>query len=583
MIAMLKNLWVYIPNSRRRHFFLLLLLMIFVSIAEVISIGSVIPFLGAVTDPNALLNNPHVREFAGRFNINSGSDLLIPLLIGFCATTLLAGFSRILLLAYGNKLSFATGSDLSIEIYRKTLYQPYISHISKNSSEIINGVSTKANGITYGVLLPIITLISSVIILLGVMSFLIFFNPLISLIAFFGFGSLYASVAIITSKNKKQNSTIIAKQSTKLIKCLQEGLGGIRDIIIDGSQDVYCKSYLDADRSLRNAQSKNQFLTQSPRYYVESIGMLFIAGLAYLVATQPMNYTSPILLLGVLALAAQRMLPILQQVYASVSLLQSTYTSLGDVLQLLNQPVPNYVGNNSAEKKIAYKEEISLCNVSFVYSKALVPVLQNINLKIQKGDRIGFIGPTGCGKSTLMDLIMGLLEPTSGELKIDGYSINGENKNLWHPLISHVPQSIYLSDSTIAENIAFGIPKNLIDFERVIESAKAADISGAIESFPQGYQTCVGERGVRLSGGQRQRIGLARALYKRADVIILDEATSALDEKTENKVMMGIDKLSKELTILIVAHRLTTLKNCTKIVKIKSGQIESICKYTDII
>jgi len=582
MIAMLKNLWVYIPNSRRRHFFLLLLLMIFVSITEVISIGSVIPFLGAVTDPNALLKNQDVREFAGRFNINSGSDLLIPLLIGFCTATLLAGVSRILLLAYSNKLSFATGSDLSIEIYRKTLYQPYISHIARNSSEIINSVSTKAHGITYGVLLPIITLISSVILLLSVMSFLVFINPLISLIAFFGFGSLYASIAILTSKNKKQNSTVIAKQSTKVIKCLQEGLGGIRDIIIDGSQDVYCKSYIDADKNLRNAQCKNQFLTQSPRYYVETIGMLFIAGLAYLVATQPMNYTSPILLLGVLALAAQRMLPILQQAYASVSLLQSTYTSLEDILQLLNQPVPNYVSTN-AEKKIAYKKEISLCNVSFIYSKELVPVLKNINLQIQKGDRIGFVGPTGCGKSTLMDLIMGLLEPTSGELMVDGISINRGNQNLWHPLISHVPQAIYLADITIAENIAFGVPKNLIDFERVMESAKAADISGAVESLPQGYQTLVGERGIRLSGGQRQRIGLARALYKRADVIILDEATSALDEETEKKVMMGIDKLSKELTILIVAHRLTTLKNCTKIVKINSGQIELICKYTNII
>lgn len=582
MLNMLKDLWSFIPKNGQKKFLILLLLMIFVSLVEVISIGSIIPFLSVITDPNILNRHPNLIAYLNKIGVKEGAGLLMPLLVAFFMATILACFSRIFFLAYSNKLSFKTGSDLGFEIYRRVLYQSYLTHVSTNTSEIINSISNKTHAIIYGVIMPSVVLISSVIILLSVLFFLIIVDPIVSITALCGFGLIYSVVAKLTAGRKRENSVIIAEKSTQVIKCLQEGLGSIRDIIIDRSQDIYCAAYAEVENGLRKAQYKNQLLIQSPRYIIESAGMLLIATLAYVITVQPGRYTNPILVLGVLAIAAQRMLPILQQAYASISLLQSTHASLKDVLKFLNQPAPGPSFVKSKDKMV-FKDEINLCNVSFKYSKELKPILKDLNLKIQKGDRIGFIGPTGCGKSTLMDVIMGLLEPTSGFISVDGNLITGGSQYLWYPCISHVPQGVYLSDGTVEENIAFGLPKSMIDRERVVESARAACISEAIESWPLGYQTIVGERGVKLSGGQRQRIGLARALYKRSELIVLDEATSALDEETEKKVMRGIDSLSPDLTILIVAHRLSTLKNCNKIVKMGSGKIESITDYIDII
>jgi ATP-binding cassette subfamily B protein len=286
--------------------------------------------------------------------------------------------------------------------------------------------------------------------------------------------------------------------------------------------------------------------------------------------------------LGALALGAQRLLPALQQAYASFSAIIGVEASLKDVLALLDQPLPEYL-NQLFPAPILFEKEIKLTNLSFSYTKDSPLVLENINLSILKGERIGFIGVTGSGKSTLIDIIMGLLSPTNGKLTIDQKILSRENQRSWQVRIAHVPQNIYLSDSTIEENIAFGIPVNEINHQRVKEAAKQAQIADMIDSSENGYQTLVGERGVRLSGGQRQRISIARALYKKADVLIFDEATSSLDTETEEVVMSAIDKLGENLTILIIAHRLTTLKGCDRIVKLDKDNKIHIGIYKDLV
>jgi ATP-binding cassette subfamily B protein len=292
--------------------------------------------------------------------------------------------------------------------------------------------------------------------------------------------------------------------------------------------------------------------------------------------------TTVIPVLGALALGAQRLLPTLQQMFSSYSTIKGSKSSFKDVVDLLDQPLPEYA-NQPLPTPILFKKEIKLINFNFRYTEDTPWILKNINLSLIKGERIGFMGVTGSGKSTLLDVIMGLLSSTDGQFIIDDQPINDKNIRAWQAHIAHVPQNIYLSDSTIEENIAFGIPKEQIIHQRVERAAQQAQISELIEGWKDGYQTFVGEQGVRLSGGQRQRIGIARALYKQADVLIFDEATSALDIETEQAVMEAIDDLERELTILIIAHRLTTLKGCDKIIKLDKNNVIHIVDYKEII
>jgi ATP-binding cassette subfamily B protein len=576
------RLWCHISSRRKAQFGLLLVLMVGASFAEILSIGAVLPFLAVLTAPKHVFEHPAAQYFIQILGISSAEQLLLPLTIVFGVAALTAGGMRLLLLWFSTRLSFATGADLSINMYRRTLYQPYAVHVARNSSEVINGISGKADGVIHAIIMPSLMLISSSVILIAILVALISIDPVIAMVTFGGFGVLYASIIWLTRKRLLKNSQLIAVKSTHVIKSLQEGLGGIRDVLIDGSQAAYCQIYRDADHPLRLAQGNNLFIGQSPRFGMEALGMLLIAVLAYVLAKQTDGIAKAIPVLGVLALGAQRLLPVLQQAYMAWSSIKGGQASLQATLELLEQPLPDYADQPMAEQ-LPFRQKISLVQLSFRYTPRTPFVLNKIDLNIVKGSRVGFIGTTGSGKSTLIDIVMGLLQPTEGVLEVDGQPITMANQRNWQAHIAHVPQSIFLADSTIEENIAFGIPKNQIDHGRVIRAAQQAQIADIIEKWPEQFQTVVGERGVRLSGGQRQRIGIARALYKQADVIIFDEATSALDTETEEAVMQAIAGLSENLTILIIAHRLTTLKNCTEIVELGNSEITRIGTYREIV
>jgi ABC-type multidrug transport system fused ATPase/permease subunit len=580
--SLLKRLWQHISQRRRGQFGLLLVLMILASFAEILSIGAVLPFLGVLTAPERIFQLPVAQPIIQILNLTEPKQLLLPLTVAFGATALITGIMRLVLLWASTRLSFATGADLSISIYQRTLYQPYAVHCARNSSEVINGISGKANGVIYSIIVPALTLISSSIMLITILIALLLVQPVIALAAFSGFGLIYAVIIRFTRKQLMVDSLCAARETTQVIKSLQEGLGGIRDVLIDGSQAAYCQIYRNADLPLRRAQGNGLFISASPRYGMEALGMMLISALAYSLAQQTDGIAKAIPIIGALALGAQRLLPVLQQAYGAWTQINSGQVSLKDTLELLDQPLPDYAYQPIAEK-LSFKHNISLKDLDFRYSPQMPYVLRQINLSIAKGSRVGFIGTTGSGKSTLLDIVMGLLEPTDGWLLIDNQKVTPSNHRAWQAHIAHVPQAIFLADSTIEENIAFGIPKNQIDHFRVRQAAQQAQISESIELWPQQYQTFVGERGVRLSGGQRQRIGIARALYKQADVIIFDEATSALDNETEQAVMKAIEGLSQDLTVLIIAHRLTTLKNCTQIVELGEGGIRRVGSYTDIV
>jgi ATP-binding cassette subfamily B protein len=579
---MLNKLWSHLTKRRQIQFWLLLALMVLASIAEIISLGSLLPFLGVLTDPEGVYQYKIIQPLIQALEITNANQLILPLTIVFISAILLSAITRIALLYVMTRLSFATGADLSVNIYRRTLYQDYSVHLSRNSSELINGIIAKTNTAISGVIAPILTIISSVIMMVGIMTALLMINTKIALIASAGFVTIYLIVVFYTRKKLEENSQCIASQSTLMIKSLQEGLGGIRDVLIDGSQDFYCNLYRKSDLPLRRASGDNQFIGGSPRYIVEAIGMILIVVLAYIFSQKDASVDNIIPVLGVLAFGAQRLLPALQQAYGSYSLIKGSKKSFNDVINLLEQPLPEYMEQPQV-LPMTFKRQIVLKNISFRYSKESPLVLKNINLAVDRGSRIGIVGVTGSGKSTLIDIMMGLIQPTRGEMIIDNNTINNHNKRAWQAHIAHVPQDVYLSDGTIEENIAFGIPKEEVCYSKVKSAAKGANLTELIDKLDDGYQTHVGERGAKLSGGQRQRIGIARALYKDSDILFFDEATSALDNQTEKMIMDFVQGLDKKLTIIIIAHRITTLRDCDHIVIMNKDKTISMGGYSDLI
>jgi ATP-binding cassette, subfamily B, bacterial PglK len=573
LLGMFRGLWKHLDIRRRLQLFLVFILIIFAALLEVVSLGSVVPFLTAISSNNKYLIPSEV--FDGVFSLFGWSMyehqiLLFSLLFGISAV--LAGVARLLLLWAQTRLSFSVGADFSVMIYEKTLYQPYAIQISRNSNEIISGVTTKANCMVMNAIYPILTIVSSMLIMIGILGVLFKISPIVALASCIGFGGIYFFIVVFTRKQLVKDSLKISKESDEVLKTLSHGLGGIRDVLLDGTQPYFIQAYQNSELALRRALANTQLISSSPRFIVESLGMFLIATLSYVLTDGSAGVDHAVPILGALALGAQRLLPLLQQIYANWSAIRAGQHSVLDALNLLDQQMPLNLASNSSER-IRFNESLEFKNVSFRYVNSSKWAIKDLSIKFPKGGCIGIIGATGGGKSTLADLIMALLHPEVGEMTVDGQRITQLNQRLWQSQVAHVPQNIFLSDATILENIAFGVPYDEIDQFRVENAAKMAQIHEVIASLEDGYLTRVGERGVKFSGGQRQRIAIARALYKRAEVIVFDEATSALDSQTESQVMTQIYRLRKNITIFIIAHRHSTLEGCTEIIEVNDGMV----------
>ena len=582
LLNLLVRLWNHLSRRRRRQFGLIVVLMTVSAFAEVISLGAVLPFIGILVAPDRVFNHPFVEDVTQVLGITSVDQLVFFLTCVFIVAALIAGAVRILLLWASTRLSFASGADLGIEVYRRTLYQPYRVHAARNSSVVISGITNKINDVVFMVLLPVLTLITSTVLLLAIVLALIAIDPMVASVAAVGFGVSYLLIGWMSRRRVHRHSQRITYEQTQVVKALQEGLGGIRDVLLDGTQPFYRDIYRQADLPLRRAQGDIVFIGGSPRYFMETLGMVTIAGLAYSLSLQVGGIATALPVLSALALGAQRLLPALQQAYGAWTAITGCHATLADTIELLDQPLPMEQWQ-PVPAPLLIKKAICFDAVRFRYTDDDPWVLDGLNLVISKGTRVGFVGSTGSGKTTTLDLLMGLLEPTEGELLVDDQPLSGNRLRAWQRSVAHVPQSIYLADATLAENIAFGVPAEAIDMERVRQAAGQAQIADFIEKSSEGYQAYVGERGVRLSGGQRQRIGIARALYKQASVLVLDEATSALDNATEQLVIDAIGALNSDLTILLIAHRLTTVQKCDFIVELDHGRVVAQGTYEQLL
>jgi ABC-type multidrug transport system fused ATPase/permease subunit len=574
----------HVPKSQKLQLGGLGFLMLLVSFAEVVSLGAVIPFLGVLMSPEKVYGHPFAQPFMSLFSIESPRSLILPLTLMFIGAALIAGTLRILLIRIQATLSATMGSSFSVQVYERILQQPYEIHVARNSSEALADVR-KAQELVGNLIQPLLIIVSSLLILTAVIVSLLIIEPIITIAVFLGFGFIYACVVFLTRRNLATNSKVISNQSGLFNKAIQEGIGGIRDILIGGNQSIFVKQYEAAVFPLQSALASNSVIAAIPRYGIESLGITLIASIAYLMfinAPEQDGMTVAIPVLGAIALGAQRIFPLLQQIYVALVSLRGSCVSNQEALAILAKPLPEHASQINFIP-IQFEREIQLIDLGFRYSTSGPWIFRDLNLSFRQGSSIGIMGSTGSGKSTLLDVLMGLLSPTEGCICVDGSRLGPKELRAWQSRISHVPQSIFLADSSVGENIAFGVPLELIDWRRVQEVAKGAQIHQTIVNWPQGYKTVVGERGVRLSGGQRQRIGIARALYKKSSLIIFDEATSALDNETEREVMEAIHGLGEEVTIFIIAHRLSTLKDCDRVLEIANGSVKFDGFYEDMI
>jgi ATP-binding cassette, subfamily B, bacterial PglK len=573
LIQELRQLLSYLNRRRRYQLAFLMILMVLSSLSEVVSLGAVLPFLGALSNANLLLTNLKLKPILSFFDIQTSSELVTTLAFLFISAVILASIVRILTINIQTRLAATISSDLSCQIYQKTLLQSYEFHVKQNSSDLINSVTEDTRQLTNSILIPLVSSVSTSFVALGLIIGLFWIDTMVAIFSVIILGGAFIFIYQLRRNLLLKNSKTLVKNSQEQIKIVQESLGGIRDVLLGGNQDFFQMAYKQADLPYRQALASNTVIGVTPRYIIEPIAMTAMAILA-LTLGRDGDFSLAVPILGSLALGANRLLPALQQTFASLVKMQGARASLKRILVGLQRAV-DPLQNWNPEEGLGLNKELRLENVWFRYSDETDWVLKNLNLIIKAKTTVGFIGTTGSGKSTTADLILGLLTPQKGSILVDEQPLQGEKLRQWQGTISHVPQSIFLSDATIAENIAFGIAKEKINFEQVHKATKLAQLDKFIETLPAQYDTFVGERGIRLSGGQRQRIGIARALYGKASVIVFDEATSALDNETEREVMAAIEGLSHQFTIILIAHRLSTLQNCDQIFEFEKGLVIS--------
>lgn len=576
------NVFYFLEKNKKFKFLWLVILITCSSLMEALSIGVVVPFLSVLIDPSMILvraDNYFIPIDVSDYSIDEiRSFLFLALIFVF----VFSGVFRLLVLRFQTRFGMEIGTDLCVTVYRNILYFRYDEIISKNSSEIL-AVLQKARDLVGYIVLPSLIVISSSFMAIFICFTLIIIEPIVASLSFLGFGFLYLLASRMYRPFLVENSKAYAGEMIASNKLIQEAIGGFRDIVIDGSQQIYVDEFHASISNMQSAAASNAIMSQTPRLLIETLGILIISGVSFLMLKMGYVFASLIPTLGAMVLGAQRLLPLFNQLYAAFSSMRGGAQSVIEVLGYLPASVPIDAIDSGLPDRVVFNKLIRLEDVAFTYSADRQLVLKGVNGCIPRGSIIGVIGETGSGKSTLTDLIMGLLVPTGGQIVIDGSSLDQDNIAHWRASVSHVPQSVFLADSSILENIALGSNKADIAFDRVVEAAEVAQLSDVIESLPNGYFTIVGERGVRLSGGQRQRIGIARAVYKRSKLLVLDEATSSLDNATEDAVMNAIHLMGDQMTIVIIAHRLSTLKNCHEVWEIKDGLINRTLDYAEVL
>lgn len=586
MFNMIKELFSLLSRQQVRQFYGLQVLVVIMAFTELLGIASIAPFMALVGDIS-LLHQEGVYSKLYQFSgINSPVDFVFAagclVLLMLTISTIVSMLTTWRLAVYGASV----GTELADRLYSYYMQQSWLFHASGSSAQLTKQVSTEANRISGGIIQPLMSLNAKLVLALFISVSIFIYNPIIALAGIFAFVLAYIIMYKLVRKSLILNGRRLSEVSTQRFRLMNEGFGGIKDVLLLDRKYDFIDRFTEEGGLQARAQGTNNTISLVPRFFVELLAFgAMISLVLVLIKSYDGNLGQVLPVLAIYALACFKLLPALQQIYSSITQIKGDSAAFEAVKEDLQQSKinQNELNEKTVSPKLKFEQQIKLDNITFAYPNKQNYALNNVSISIPINHVIGIVGSSGSGKSTLIDIILGLLPPQSGHIYIDDTLITGNNIRGWQNNLGFVPQSIFLSEGSIAENIAFGISANEIDYNQVLKAIELAHLTELVEELPKGLHTKVGERGVQLSGGQRQRIGIARALYNQADVLIFDEATSALDGITEKIIMDAIHDFSGQKTIIMIAHRLKTVEKCDIIYLMEKGSIIDQGTYKELV
>jgi len=576
MLKIIIEFFLLLTPTQRKQFYLLQVLVIIMSLAEIVSIVSIVPFMTIVGDPSVLEKDNLLSILFLKSNIDDPYEFIFYLgfivLATLAIATLVSMFITWRLTMFANKV----GIEIGDRLYTYYLNQDWLFHTIGNSSNLTKKIANETTRVTIEILVPLMLMNSRIVLTFFILLLIFLHDPLILILFLLVFTLSYIILFKFVRKQLVINGKNISNMFLERFKLMSEGFGGIKEVLLLGRSNYFKERFIKAGNKLSYSLGINRTIALAPRYFMELLGFATMIGLVlYLIKNSQGNLGIILPILSAYALAGMKLLPALQQIYHSIAQVKGNISAY----ETIQEDLKNSNATETSQKVETNQQvwskhnEINLKNITFNYPDKAIPALENISLTIKPNTTVGFVGTTGSGKSTLIDIILGLIKPQQGEIAIDGTPLTKKNLRMWQNKIGFVPQTIFLTEGTIAENITFGIPQDLIDYVQIKKVLKLAHLEEWVSQLEKGVYTKVGERGVQVSGGQKQRIGIARALYNEADVLVFDEATSALDGITEKNIMNAINKFTGQKTLIIIAHRMKTVEKCNQIFMMENGRV----------
>ena len=576
MLKMIRELFSLLNARQRKQFYILQLLVVLMAFTELVGIASIAPFMALVGDISLLEKEGIYSKLYHFSGLSNPIDFLfysgLSVLFTLAFSTIISMFTVWRLSLFGARV----GVEIADQLYVHYMQQDWLFHAGGSSAQLTKQVSIEAMRVTGGIIQPLMQMNAKAVLVIFITITILIYDPIIALSGLIIFSCAYVLLYKLVRKRLQKNGQNLSNVSTERFRLMNEGFGGIKDVLLLNRHHNFADRFQKTGKIFSYAQGSNISISQVPRYFMELIAFGAMIGLVLLLIKLHQGNLGQVLpILAVYALAAFKLLPALQQIYSSITQIKGNAAAFEAIKKdlELSLKAPQSSMEESALQPIQLKEKISLQNITFSYPGKSNPAVHNLNMVVPVNSVIGIVGSSGSGKSTTIDLLLGLLTPQQGDMYIDDTCVTGVNKRAWQQSLGFVPQSIYLGEGTIAENIAFGLPAKDINLDQVQKAIELANLTELVKQLPKGVNTKVGERGVQLSGGQRQRIGIARALYHEADVLIFDEATSALDGITEKTIMEAIHNFSGKKTIIMIAHRLKTVRKCDIIYMMEQGKI----------
>lgn len=586
MYRLIKELFFLLTADQRKRFYKIQALVVLMAFSEVVGISSIGPFMALVGDITLLEKQNLLSATYKLTGFSNPYDFLYLLGVVVLITLFVASMISMIATYRLALFAFKVGTEISDRLYNHYINQKWLFHANSSSANLTKQVSNETFRVTAQVILPLMHMNARLGLAIFISLGILIYDPIVAVIGVVVFFSAYFILFKLVKIQLSKNGKNISEMSLRRYRLMNEGFGGIRDILLLGRGEYFVKGFKESGVVLARASGVNNALAYVPRYLMEllSFGAMIVL-ILFLIKNNQGDLGRVLPTLAIYGLASFKLLPALQQIYASVSEIKGNISAFESIRTDLieSQGTENYCPAISLKENIIPTKSIKLKNITFKYPGKNKNILENVNIEIPASKFVGFVGSSGSGKSTVIDLILGLITPDSGELVVDDKIINNTNYRLWQNSIGFVPQSIFLSEGTIAENIAFGVPEKNINYEQILKVVKLAKLEDVVSQLPFGLKTCVGERGVQLSGGQRQRIGIARALYGDASVLVFDEATSALDGITEKLIMDAIYELSELKTVIMIAHRLKTVERCDVIFHLENGHVKEKGSYKELL